>query len=179
MNPKAWGPIRQLAYVVDDLDAAIARWIATTGVGPWLVYRNARMQGVCRGQDTEVRLHVGLSYQGDVQIELIQPLSTSPSPYQHANGRPRVGMHHIAWHSADLDRDVAEAKARGWRPVFEASNGAVRVAYLESPDEPGPLYEFIEAVPLILEGFAQGQQASRDWDGQRTPVTVFDFEAPG
>ncbi|MDP3856402.1 MAG: VOC family protein [Stagnimonas sp.] len=177
MNAKAWGPIKQLAYVVEDLDAAIARWIAGTGVGPWLVYRNARMQGVCRGESTEVKLHVGLSYQGEVQIELIQPISATPSPYQHADGQPRVGMHHIAWHSSDLDRDVSEAQARGWRPVFEASNGAVRVAYFESPAEPGPLYEFIEAVPLILDGFAQGQQASRDWDGVSAPVTVFDFEA--
>ena len=91
MNPKAWGQIRQLAYVVDDLDAAIARWITTTGVGPWLVYRNARMQGVCRGQDTEVKLHVGLSYQGDVQIELIQPLSTSPSGAASGQGQGSCG----------------------------------------------------------------------------------------
>lgn len=177
MNPKAWGPIKQLAYVVEDLDAAITRWIATTGVGPWLVYRNARMQGVCRGETTEVKLHVGLSYQDGMQIELIQPVSDQPSPYQHADGRPKVGMHHLAWHSADLDRDVAAGRARGWRPVFEASNGLVRVAYLEHPEEAGPLYEFIEAVPVVIEGFSAGQQASANWDGQGEAVTVIDFEA--
>ena len=63
MSPKAWGPIRQLAYVVDDLDAAIERWIALHGVGPWTVYRNACMQGRYRGSDTSVLMHVGLSYQ--------------------------------------------------------------------------------------------------------------------
>lgn len=177
MNPNAWGPIRQIAYVVDDVDAAIARWTALHGVGPWTVFRNAAMQGRYRGQDTAVKLHVGLSYQGEVQIELIQPVSRSPSPYQFADGRPRSGMHHIAWHAAELERSAAEARGRGLAPVFEAGNGVVRVVYFEDPAAPGPLYELIEAVPAVLEGFASGLQATRDWDGRSTPVTVFDFEA--
>ncbi|MGH8461279.1 MAG: VOC family protein [Stenotrophobium sp.] len=176
MNRRAWGPIKQIAYVVADLDASIERWIENFGVGPWLVYRNATMQGHCRGAQTAVKMHVGLSYQDEVQIELIQVISDTPSPYQDAAGRPRIGMHHIAWHAADLDRSVADAQARGLRPVFEASNGIVRVAYMESPQEIGPLFEFIEAAPIILDGFATGMQASRDWDGHSEPIHVIDFE---
>lgn len=177
MSPNAWGPIKQVAYVIDDLDAAIRRWIALHGVGPWQVFRNTTMRGRHRGQDTTVKMHVGLAYQDGLQIELIEPLSRTPSPYQFDDGRPRVGMHHIAWHSADLDRDVASAQSRGLAPVFEASNGAVRVAYFESPQEPGPLYEFIEANALVLDSFAAGAQASRDWDGRSAPISVHDFEA--
>jgi methylmalonyl-CoA/ethylmalonyl-CoA epimerase len=165
MRADAWGPIRQLAYVVDDLDAGIDRWVRLHGVGPWTVFRNARMRGVHRGKPTEVRMHVCLSYRGELQIELIQPLSRTPSPYQHLDGRPRSGMHHIAWHSTDLDRDVARAMQRGLAPVFEAGNGTVRVAYFEAPDEPGPLYELIEAVPAVLDGFAQGCRQAAAWDG--------------
>lgn len=176
MESQPWGPVRQIAYVVDDLDAAIRRWIALHGVGPWQVFRNTTMHGRHRGQDTTVKMHVGLSYQDELQIELIQPLSNTPSPYQFDDGRPRSGMHHIAWHSADLARDVASAQARGLAPVFEASNGAVRVAYFESPQEPGPLYEFIEAGPLVLDGFAAGAKASREWDRRGAAVSVHDFE---
>jgi len=171
------GPIRQIAWVVDDLDASIRRWIALHGVGPWMVFRNTAMSGQCRGVNTTVKMHVGLSYQNDMQIELIQVVSKTPSPYQDAQGRSLSGMHHIAWHSSELDRDVADAKTHGMRTVFEASNGAVRVAYLESADESGVLYEFIEAVPLVLDGFASGLLASKHWDGHSTPVTVIDFEA--
>lgn len=178
MNPNAWGPIKQLAYVVDDLDASIARWIDVHGVGPWTAYRNTTMTGTHRGQPTHVKMHVGLSYQNGLQIELIQSVGTSASPYQRTDGTPLSGMHHIAWHSQNLDSDVALAQARGLRPVFEASNGAVRVAYLEMPQEPGPLYEFIEASPLVTEGFVAGELASRHWDGVTQPVTVIDFEAP-
>jgi methylmalonyl-CoA/ethylmalonyl-CoA epimerase len=177
MNTQAWGPIRQLAYVVDDLDASIQRWIELHGVGPWQVYRNTRMQGHYHGQQTDVRMHVGLSYQGDLQIELIQPVGIAASPYQHADGRARTGMHHIAWHSRDLDGDLRQARERGMKMVFEAGNGVVRVGYLEMPDEPGPLYEFIEAVPAVLDGFAAGIEASRRWNGIDTPISSFDFEA--
>ena len=177
MNDKAWGPIKQIAYVVVDLDASIRRWIGNFGVGPWLVYRNATMHGHYRGAKTTVKMHVGLSYQNDVQIELIQVISNTPSPYQDASGQPRVGMHHIAWHAADLDHTVTAAKARGLQPVFEASNGVVRVAYMETPQEVGPLFEFIEASPIILDGFAAGMQSSRDWDGHSEPLKIIDFEA--
>jgi methylmalonyl-CoA/ethylmalonyl-CoA epimerase len=163
--------IRQLAYVVDDLDAGIDRWVRLHGVGPWSVFRNTTMRGHYRGAATEVRMHVALSYRGELQIELIQPLSRTPSPYQHTDSQPRSGMHHIAWHSTDIDRDIAAAKQRGQAPVFEASNGVVRVAYFEAPDEPGPLYELIEAVPAVLDGFAEGCRLSTSWDGV-TPIAA-------
>ena len=171
------GPIRQIAYVVEDLDASIQDWIVLHGIGPWTLYRNTTMRGQCRGAETTVKMHVGLSYQNDVQIELIQPLSNTRSPYQDVSGKPLSGLHHIAWHAQDLDGEVARAQAAGLVPVFAASNGAVRVCYLESPREPGPLYELIEAVPLVLDGFAAGAQASRTWDGRTAPVSVIDFEA--
>jgi methylmalonyl-CoA/ethylmalonyl-CoA epimerase len=177
VHPHARSPIRQIAWVVDDLDASIRRWIELHGVGPWTVFRNTLMTGRYRGADTTVKMHVGLSYQDDVQIELIQVTSTTPSPYQDTQGRSLVGMHHIAWHSSELDRDVADARSRGMRPVFEASNGVVRVAYLESPADPGVLYELIEAVPVVLDGFASGLQASKQWDGRGTAVTIVDFDA--
>ncbi|MGB0220117.1 MAG: VOC family protein [Sinimarinibacterium flocculans] len=171
-------PIRQIAYVVDDLDAAIDRWVRLHGVGPWTVFRNTTMRGSCRGEETEVQMHVGLSYRGELQIELIQPLSRTPSPYQQADGRPRIGMHHIAWHSTDLDRDVTDAKRRGLAPVFEAGNGVVRVAYFEAPDESGPLYELIEAVPAVLDGFADGCRQCADWDGITAIAADIDLRKP-
>lgn len=177
MSTRTFGPIKQVAYVVADLDASIRHWIAYTGVGPWTVYRNTTMKGLCRGSETAVKMHVGLSYQGDLQIELIQVVSNTPSPYQDASGRPLLGMHHMAWHSANLDGDVARAQTRGLTTAFAASNGVVRVAYMESAEEPGLLLEFIEAAPLVLDSFAIGVKASREWDGASQPLHVIDFEA--
>jgi len=177
MNRKTYGPIRQIAYIVEDLDAAIRHWIAFAGIGPWTVYKNTSMRGHCRGADTTVKMNVGLSYQDEVQIELIQVTSKTPSPYQDASGRSLIGMHHIAWLSQDIDGDVARARQRGLVPAFEASNGVVRVAYMESAAEPGLLLEFIEAAPVVLESFASGIKAAQEWDGGKAVAQVIDFEA--
>jgi len=177
MNRKTYGPIRQIAYIVEDLDAAIRHWIAFAGIGPWTVYKNTSMRGHCRGADTTVKMNVGLSYQDEVQIELIQVTSRTPSPYQDASGRSLIGMHHIAWLSQDIDGDVARARQRGLVPAFEASNGVVRVAYMESAAEPGLLLEFIEAAPVVLESFASGIKAAQEWDGGKAVAQVIDFEA--
>lgn len=172
-----FGPIQQIAYVVEDIDASIQHWIQFAGVGPWTVYRNATMQGYYRGIATSVQMHAALSYQDEMQIELIQVCSQTPSPYQGASGHPLIGMHHIARHSRDLDADIAAAQARGLCTAFSARNGAVRVAYMESAREPGLLLEFIEAVPAVLDGFASGVAASSAWDGLSAPVQTFDLGA--
>lgn len=177
MSKKLPGPIKQVAYIVDNVESAIQQWIKLTGVGPWMVFKNTTMRGECRGVPTTVKMNVGLSYQGGMQIELIEVFSQTPSPYQDANGRPLIGMHHIAWHSTDIEGDIAAAKARGLSTAFEASNGAVRVAYMESIEAPGLLLELIEATAPVLDGFASGLKASQEWDGSSNPIQVFDFEA--
>ncbi|WP_137752842.1 VOC family protein [Sphingopyxis sp. L1A2A] len=172
------GPIAQIAWLTEDLDCAIDQWRLLAGVGPWTVYRNVTLDGVFRGAPARIRIDVGLAYQGETQIELIAPHGTGPSPYHDADGRVRVGMHHVAWLVDDVAVAAEDAAAAGLVPVFsaESGGGATRVAYLEAPDEPAILLELIEATPMIREGFAAGTAAARDWDGSN-PVTVFDFAA--
>lgn len=172
------GPIRQIAWLTEDLDRAIGQWRLLAGVGPWTVYRNVTLDGDYRGAPATIAIDVGLAYQGDTQIELIAPHGTGPSPYHDANGHVRVGMHHVAWLVDDVAAAATDAAAAGLVPVFsaESGGGATRVAYLEAPDEPTILIELIEATPMIMEGFVAGIAAARDWDGSN-PVTTFDFAA--
>ena len=175
MSAKEFGPIRQVAYLVEDLPASLGRWSRYAGIGPWTLYRNVELVGQCRGRDTVVRIDVGLSYQDGLQIELIQPTSRTASPYQDAGGRILVGMHHIAWMTDDLARDKALALARGLSVAFEAGNAAASVVYLEAPAEPGILYEFIQTSPPLLQGFAAGAAAARAWDGRQVVLKTIDF----
>ena len=41
--------------------------------------------------------------------------------------------------------------------------------------EPGLLLELIESAPPVLQGFAAGVKASRDWDGVEPLLQVIDF----
>lgn len=169
------GGIVQVGYLVADLDRAVSGRLHAFNLGPWLIFRNTELEGLYRGQPTTVRIDVALAYQGDLQIELIQLRSETPSPYADADG-PILGLHHVATLVDDLDAAVAEAQGKGLRPVFVAGNAAVRVAYLES-DEPGALFELIEGkdmAAMIEAGIAE----AANWDGSN-PVRVIDLAAVG
>lgn len=163
----------QVGLVVDDLDAAIAHWTRHFAVGPWTVFRNVVLVGQYRGGPTRVGMDVALSYQGDLQVELIQPTGTAASPYRDAEGRPLLGLHHVAHIVDDLEAVLAAARAAGLEPVFEAANLATRVAYLAAPGLHGLLYELI-CGPGLAEMARAGIVAARNWDG-RTPATVIDL----
>ena len=171
------GPIVQIGYLVTNLDAGVSHWMKTMGVGPWTIYRNVTMTGQCRGVPTEVLFDVARSYQGEIQIELIEPRSRTPSPYQDKDGRTLVGVHHIAWLTEDLAGVVARAKARGLTPAFEAHNAAVNVAYLEAKGQPGVLFEFIQGAGQ-RDMVAAGIKTARSWDGSN-PITTIDFAKLG
>ena len=172
----ALGPVRQIAWLTEDLDAATERWRIFAGVGPWTVYRNVVLEGQYLGAPARVIIDVALSYQEETQLEIIRPHGNGPSPYHDAEGRVRVGMHHIAWLVDDVAGAQADAGRTGLLTVFEAEagGGATRVAYLQAPDDPTMLLELIEATPATLQGFDAGAAAARTWDGV-APGQEFDF----
>ena len=173
MADAIFGPIDQIGFVVADLDHSIAVRTHMAGLGPWTVFRGVTLDGLFRGQPVRVAIDVALAYQGDIQIELIQPVGASPSPYRDANGTPLCGAHHLAWIVDDLDAAVAGATARGLSVVFEASNPSTRVAYLEAEGDAGVLYEFIEGAGM-REMAAAGIAAARVWNGS-DPVTTINL----
>jgi len=171
------GTVRQIGYLVPDLDAAVGHWLEHMGIGPWTCYRNVTLRGQYRGEPTLVRMHVALAYQGDMQMELIQVLTDTPSPYRDDSGRPLQGIHHIAWLSDDFEADVARARKRGLSVCFRGGNGAMEVAYLACPDQPGTLLELIEGTADMKGMMEQGIAEARRWDGS-DPVRNIDFALP-
>lgn len=173
MSRAHYGPIDQIGFVVEDLDAAVRSWSAVAGLGPWTVFRNAGLDGIYGDQKGHVTMDVAMAYQGEVQIEIIQPTNDAPSPYRGADGKPLVGIHHVAWLTDDLDAELEKAVANGLRPVFRAHSDTVRVAYCEADGQPGTLFEFIEseATRKLIE---DGRIAARDWDGTN-PIFEIDL----
>jgi hypothetical protein len=175
MRVSSFGPIRQIAYVVGDLEASMRHWLRFSGIGPWTCFRNVMLPGRYRGCDRLVRMHVALGYdERETEIELIEVVSDAPSPYQGGDGRPLLGLHHLAWFSDDIDRDIAVASQRGMRPCFEAGNAVTRVAYLESPDQPNLLFELIEMNDVMRAGLEARLEAARRWNGAE-PIQVIDL----
>jgi hypothetical protein len=178
MVPRAFGDIRQLGYVVADLDASVRAWSRQLGVGPWTVFRNVPLQAHFRGEASTPLIDVAMSYRGPMQIELIQQRNDAPSPYRAMIENRRYGLHHTAYLSEHIENDVRRALAAGFGLACDIRMpGGGRYAYLQSPALGEDIYvELLEATPQIVALYNSGMADAASWDGTGDP-TVIDFSA--
>lgn len=170
------GPIRQLGYVVENVDAAVEAWQAALHVGPWTIIRNIELSCVHRGKPSKPLVDVALSYRGEQQIELIQQRNNAVSPYLPFIERGHFGLHHTAFLSDRMDEDIAELETRGMKRVCDIrmpGPGAGRYVYFASPI-PGEqtFIELLESTLLVRTMFADGMADAREWQGQGRPISL-------
>lgn len=144
-----FGPIRQVAYIVPDLDAAIRAWRNAIGAGPFVVYRevNPFRDLVYRGEPSEdVIISIALGRSGPLQLEFIQQHNDTPSIYTEALANGAGGPHHFAFITPDFDAAYAHAMQIGMEAIAETgAPGSPRMAYLGYSGIPGFIAELLEA----------------------------------
>lgn len=127
------GPITQVAWVTDDLDATEAAVGRQFGVTAW-----ARMGAIHFGPDTctyrgapaDFVAAVSLAYSGDLQLELIQPVSGESIYAEHLRDHG-PGLHHTCFEVDDIDAAVERSIEHGWDCVQRGSMaGLMEFAYL-------------------------------------------------
>lgn len=172
---RIFGPMRQLGYVVRDIDAAIEHWTGTLGIGPFFLIRKMAMSDVTyRGAPSPIALSIALANSGDVQIELIEQLNDAPSVYRDHLEAHGEGLHHTSSWSLDFDADMARIRAAGATPVQEARIGANRLAYFETQGAyPSTMMEIYDISGRPEALFARIREAARNWDGD-APVRAVD-----
>jgi hypothetical protein len=163
----ALGPIAQLGYVVDDVNAAMAHWIEALDVGPFFYLPSPPLNDlVYRGEPTSARIAVAITYSADLQVELIQPLDDHPSPYRDFQRVYGSGLHHIARFTNDYDAALAAYRARGRVPYYQGRGLTAdqRFSYFDSPSHGGTVNEVVETSGF--GGFFEHMRAqSAAWDG--------------
>ncbi|SEH72532.1 Glyoxalase/Bleomycin resistance protein/Dioxygenase superfamily protein [Mycolicibacterium rutilum] len=168
------GPIRQIGYVVTDIDRAIASWLQL-GVGPWFVMRDLTLTAQYRGHPCEVTQSLALSNSGELQIELIQQQSTGPSVFTEFLNSKGEGFHQFAYWADDFDATLAALTQAGWAVVWRGGEDVgTRFAYVEPPAGTAPVAQVIEIMELteITRGMADFvRDAAANWDGT-DPVRV-------
>lgn len=164
------GSIRQIGYIVRDLDAAMQSWCAL-GVGPWFTMRNLEMKNCrCRGELSEPTISIALANSGPMQLELIQQHDDTPSIYREFLDAGGEGFHQLAYWVTDFDAMMQKARAAGWPLVWSGDGGAVRFAYFELDPRVSTVIEVME-----LNDVSQGMadlvaSAAEQWDGVTDPV---------
>ncbi len=144
-----FGPIRQIGYIVPDIEEAIKTWNEKYGVGPFLLTRNASplANAFYRGKPSEkVVLNIAFAYIGDLQLELIEQVNDVPSMYKEALTDPkRKRLHHYAVCVEDFPSSYKHSMENGFAAIVDAGfDGLARMSYIEMKDNPKLILEVIE-----------------------------------
>ncbi|RJG03151.1 VOC family protein [Noviherbaspirillum sedimenti] len=163
---RPWGPIMQIAYVVDDLDTAIDHWTGVMGVGPFYLKRPDLENAYYENEPLTVNMTAAVAFSNGLQIELILQHDDTPSIYTRR--RPEGhGIHHMAALTDDLEAAIAYVESRGGRRLQGADMpGGGRICYVDT-GTPAGILEFLELRAPVLELFESIRMAGATWDGQQ------------
>lgn len=169
------GEIRQVAYVVPDIEAAMAHWATVMGVGPWFYNPRVPIRNYhYRGQTYEPHNSVALANAGALQIELLQTRNDVPSMYRDFLQAGHRGVQHVAYWTEDFDADLARARAAGLEVCMggEVGDNGRFVYFEDRSGLPGTTIELSEVAGPKGTMFRLIREASVGWDG-REPVRPF------
>lgn len=170
------GTVAQLAYVVEDLEAAIDHFIRDLGAGPFFVIDHFLQPGrqTYRGKVSTSDQRIAMGFSGQTWFELIQPLDREPSIYHEVIARRGYGLHHHGVAFEDVEAARAGYVGRGWRECFRSpvpTGGDV--IFLESGHPHAPAFiELLPTTPGMDAHFTSFWRAAQDWDG-KDPIRPF------
>jgi len=161
--------ICQIAWVVDDLDAAVRFWQQTAQVGPFFTGEHVGgifTEATHRGSPVEVDISCAIAQSGQVQIELIKQHGRAPSPYRDVYAEGESGLHHLCHLVDDVDAECRSYQERGIEVVMRAVvAGQTPVAYLDTRPMIGCMTELMGRGGIVADMFAAAAAAATDWDG--------------
>ena len=159
------GGIRQIGYVVDDVERAMRSWLAL-GIGPWYVLRRRPQRARYRGMPCEVTVTIAFSHSGEVQLELIQQHDETPSIFTEFLAGGAGGFHQLAWWPTDFDAALKTVTDGGYSVVWSGGEpGGVRFAYFEPPLPTAPIIELSEFTDSARGLADMVRAAADDWNG--------------
>lgn len=161
------GAIMQVAYVVDDMEAALDKWTKTLGVGPFFLFKNFQLLDArYHGEPTDIDIDLALAFSGSMCFELIVQNNDVPSVYRDVIAERGYGFHHWAVSTRSFDDDVARHKAAGAPLAFSGVAGVGgRAGYMDTTKTLGGMIELIEINDKVEEFFGMLHSAAQDWDG--------------
>jgi hypothetical protein len=158
--------LRQLAYVVRDLDAALKYWTEVLKVGPFFKFEHLALENQrYRGGASNVDVTVALGNTGDVQIELIYCENDAPSVYKEFLDAGREGVHHFGMMPVDYAATCAQYRAHGHEAAFECTVGGAPLTYFDTVATVGHFIELWDNDQVFKDMFMVVENAAKGWDG--------------
>ena len=158
--------VRQVAYVVRDIDAALKYWVDVLKVGPFFLYEHCPLENQrYLGQPANTDVTLALGNSGDVQIELIFQHDDTPSVYKEFLDAGRVGVHHFGLMPEDYKATYAQYKALGYAAAFECTVAGAELVYFDTVKAIGHYTELWDNNDVFKKLFMIVENAAKGWDG--------------
>jgi hypothetical protein len=155
----------QVAYAVDDVEVAAARFAAEFGAGPFFVRHHPPFAALHHGAAGVFNHSSAYGQWGAIQVELVQLGECSPPTLQHALDNT-VGIHHVAMFVDSLDAEQTRLAALGMSCVMAATTSSgLRFAFHDARPQLGHLIEIYEPTDSVLRLYQMVREAAVDWDG--------------
>ncbi|MBA4354518.1 MAG: methylmalonyl-CoA epimerase [Novosphingobium sp.] len=173
VTPGQTGPhLMQVAFIVDDVEAAAKAWIATTGIGPFFMVPHIQLSEMTyRGAPGEgLDFSVALAQSGGMQVELIQQHCDRPSAYRDTIAKGTQGFHHFCIYTDDYDATRQRYVDQGFAVAVDSKFGEMRFCYVDTSPSLGCMIEIVERNEVQSEAFTAIAQGAADWDGVTDPI---------
>jgi 4-hydroxyphenylpyruvate dioxygenase-like putative hemolysin len=141
----------QVCVVVKDIQQSVEQYWNIFGIGPWQIYTFQPpdlFDTTLRGKPERYTMKIAAARIGNIQWELIQPLS-GHSSYQEFLDEKGEGLHHVAVVVEDFDKTVAALEKHGIGTVMAGKFRESTYAYLDT----GPALGFITEILKTPPGF--------------------------
>ena len=128
------GDIIQVAHVVRDIEKSMKYYWDSFRIGPWDVYTFAPpavRDSMVRGKPSSHTYLLAVTWRGEVQLELMQPL-TGRSIYDECLERKGEGLHHIKLYSSDCRAALERFRAQGIAVIQSGKIDADEFFYLDT-----------------------------------------------
>jgi hypothetical protein len=164
----------QNAYFVADLDAAIDRWHARWGLGPFFVRRHIALPQVrYRGMEASLDISAAYVQAGDIMVELVTQHDDAPSAFREMFGAGQEGFHHVAVVPDDYDTLLARYAEAGFEVVTELRTASGRgAAYVDTRAWLGHFVEVYWPSEGLSRLYRDVAAAAAGWDGRNLRIEV-------
>jgi catechol 2,3-dioxygenase-like lactoylglutathione lyase family enzyme len=161
----ASGPVVQVAWVTDDIDATERLLSEQFGVGSWTRIPDVEFgpeTTTLRGAPVAFTAHISLGYAGDLQLELIEPVS-GPTIHAEFLDDHGPGLHHVCFEVDDMDVACRGAEAAGLSVLMRGSmmDGEIEFAYVDGSAGGAPYIELARIGPQMRAFYDVVKDGSR------------------
>jgi methylmalonyl-CoA/ethylmalonyl-CoA epimerase len=162
------GPIHHLAYLVDDLEAAVEHLVSKFGAGPFFVLRDVAFEHLTsRGEPATFAHDSAFGQCGAVPIEVIQVKRLEPELARAGFALTPPRLHHTAYVVAPEHLEAAreDLERRGLPAFLHAITGDIGSTLHDAAATLGHHVELHADCQQLHEVFGMVRDASVGWDG--------------